>query len=133
MRIFQPTIMASKSSPTSVLPRRSKRSASSSLFVAAAALTSSSSALPIKKPRTSSSKTTKRTQSFTALYPECFPHLDVKPHTLIVGTHPSISSLSQQQYFAHPMKYVLALSWLCSHSRLQRLLVDRGGLSRISS
>lgn len=27
-----------------------------------------------------------------------------KPHTLILGTHPSVTSLTQRQYYGHPMK-----------------------------
>jgi hypothetical protein len=48
-----------------------------------------------------------RTQSFDAVWADGirFPS-QVPPHTLILGSHPSIQSLSQSQYYAHPMKYV---------------------------
>jgi hypothetical protein len=34
-----------------------------------------------------------------------FPN--IPPHTLILGTHPSITSLTKGQFYGHPMKYVL--------------------------
>lgn len=55
-----------------------------------------------------------RTECFGALYcGNVNPHAAtapaakaplVEPHTLILGTHPSVASLSQQQYYGHPMK-----------------------------
>eukprot|EP00978_Attheya_sp_CCMP212_P027544 scaffold92310_cov59-Attheya_sp.AAC.1 len=48
-----------------------------------------------------------RTSSFEPLWTgSLFPDSDKTPrvHTLIVGTHPSIASLAQEQYFGHPMK-----------------------------
>lgn len=47
-----------------------------------------------------------RTESFGALWAGSFPDLDsyVEPHTLILGTHPSVKSLAQEQYYGHPMK-----------------------------
>jgi hypothetical protein len=57
-----------------------------------------------------------RTKSFSALWSgsESFPADDeslqgIVPHTLILGTHPSVVSLDHQQYFRHPMKYVCSL------------------------
>ena len=40
----------------------------------------------------------KRTNSFQPLF-----HEEIPVHTLILGTHPSIKSLSENQYFGHPM------------------------------
>jgi hypothetical protein len=47
-----------------------------------------------------------RTESFGALWAGSFPDFDqnVEPHTLILGTHPSVKSLDQQRYYGHPMK-----------------------------
>jgi hypothetical protein len=48
-----------------------------------------------------------RTCSFEAVWAGTFPSLaeeNIKVHTLILGTHPSITSLKENQYFAHPMK-----------------------------
>jgi hypothetical protein len=65
----------------------------------------------IKKPKKTPSKKkdssdVPRTESFGALWAGSFPDLDqsVEPHTLILGTHPSIKSLEEQQYYGHPMK-----------------------------
>ncbi len=45
-----------------------------------------------------------RTQSFGAQWHGIFvPDTSVKVHTLLLGTHPSITSLSKVQYFGHPM------------------------------
>jgi len=41
-----------------------------------------------------------RTQSFSALV---YDKEYVPVHTLILGTHPSIQSLSKKQYYGHPM------------------------------
>jgi len=38
----------------------------------------------------------------------CSASTSVEPHTLILGTHPSVKSLGKQQYYGHPMKYVYA-------------------------
>lgn len=40
-----------------------------------------------------------RTRSFEAL----IPPKDIAPHTLILGTHPSIASLQQEKYYGHEM------------------------------
>ena len=67
-------------------------------------------ALPSCKSLTTSphfSQQPKRTLSFGAIWAGSFPSLvdhNVKVHTLILGTHPSIASLQQEQYFGHPMK-----------------------------
>lgn len=52
-----------------------------------------------------------RTESFAALWPGTFAPSEswadtVQPHTLILGTHPSVVSLDRQEYYGHPMKYV---------------------------
>jgi len=36
--------------------------------------------------------------------------VSVPVHTLILGTHPGVKSFEKQQYFGHPMKYVLITS-----------------------
>jgi hypothetical protein len=65
----------------------------------------------VKKPKRASPRKKNvsdvpRTESFGALWAGSFPDLDqsVEPHTLILGTHPSIKSLAQEQYYGHPMK-----------------------------
>jgi hypothetical protein len=65
----------------------------------------------VKKPKKAPSRKKNlsdvpRTESFGALWAGSFPDLDqnVEPHTLILGTHPSIQSLAQEQYYGHPMK-----------------------------
>jgi hypothetical protein len=71
-----------------------------------------SSTNDVKKPKKAPSRKKNlsddvpRTESFGALWVGSFPDLDqnVKPHTLILGTHPSIKSLAQDQYYGHPMK-----------------------------
>jgi hypothetical protein len=55
------------------------------------------------------SKNNTRTQSFHPLWSgslDGFEREDsiVEPHTLILGTHPSVTSLQKQQSYAHPMK-----------------------------
>jgi len=45
-----------------------------------------------------------RTQSFAPLSHLTFnPNSSLEIHTLILGTHPSITSLAESQYFGHPM------------------------------
>ena len=45
-----------------------------------------------------------RTQSFAPQWHGTFhPNTSTKIHTLILGTHPSITSLAKVQYFAHPL------------------------------
>ena len=47
------------------------------------------------------------TESFGALTAANLTSLkdqNIEIHTLILGTHPSVSSLSRDQYYAHPMK-----------------------------
>jgi len=51
------------------------------------------------------------TRSFEAVTAATWPHLSEEHrstpiHTLIVGTHPSITSLGKSQYYGHPLKYV---------------------------
>ena len=50
----------------------------------------------------------KRTESFQPVSHFTFhPDVDAKDfkiHTLLLGTHPSIKSLEESQYFGHPMK-----------------------------
>jgi hypothetical protein len=65
----------------------------------------------VKKPKKAPSgkknaSNVPRTESSGALCAASFPELDqsVEPHTLILGTHPSVKSLEQQQYYGHPMK-----------------------------
>jgi hypothetical protein len=49
-----------------------------------------------------------RTESFGAMWDGVLnPNTRIQPHTLILGTHPSIVSLQEGEYYAHPMKYVL--------------------------
>jgi hypothetical protein len=46
-----------------------------------------------------------RTSSFSAMWAGQVDSLpNIEPHTLILGTHPSTTSLKQQQYYAHPVK-----------------------------
>lgn len=46
-----------------------------------------------------------RTQSFQPLsHLSLNPESDMKIHTLILGTHPSITSLAENKYFGHPLK-----------------------------
>lgn len=65
-------------------------------------------ALPARKSLTSSPPSpSKRTKSFGALWAGDFRSLadkDIKVHTLILGTHPSIVSLAENRYFDYPMK-----------------------------
>jgi hypothetical protein len=59
-----------------------------------------------KKSPKRGSGTVPRTESFDALWSGSLPDLEqnIEPHTLILGTHPSIKSLDHQQYYGHPMK-----------------------------
>ena len=59
-------------------------------------LSSSDDASSTQKQKRASS----RTQSFSALV---YDKEYVPVHTLILGTHPSIQSLSKKQYYGHPM------------------------------
>jgi len=82
----------------------SKRTTSS------AAVTPESTKAPNKSRKSNSPKKKKnssvpRTESFGAIWAGNFPDLEpVEPHTLILGTHPSIKSLEEKQYYGHPMK-----------------------------
>ena len=75
------------------------------------AATAVAMALPSCKSLTTSphfmQQPTARTLSFGAIWAGNFPSLvdqQIKVHTLILGTHPSIRSLKEEQYFGHPMK-----------------------------
>jgi len=62
---------------------------------------SSSSSSDNSQPDISDATTkTKRTKSFN---PKWSNDITIPIHTLVLGTHPSIESLSKQQYFGHPM------------------------------
>jgi len=55
-------------------------------------------------PSKKSKKETERTQSFDPQWHGVFDSdTDVKVHTIMLGTHPSITSLAKVQYFGHPM------------------------------
>jgi hypothetical protein len=59
------------------------------------------------KPKRQTSAKNRRTQSFDALWHGSLPQQKespTEPHTLILGTHPSVKSLEQQRYFGHDMK-----------------------------
>jgi hypothetical protein len=61
----------------------------------------------IQSPRMKKKKQGPSTVSFDALTAANFPSLmnkNIEMHTLILGTHPSIKSLAESQYFGHPMK-----------------------------
>jgi hypothetical protein len=48
-----------------------------------------------------------RTKSQGAFTAANFPNLqerNIEIHTLILGTHPSVKSLAEEQYYGHPMK-----------------------------
>eukprot|EP00980_Cylindrotheca_fusiformis_P001343 scaffold338_cov116-Cylindrotheca_fusiformis.AAC.8 len=52
------------------------------------------------------------TRSFDAVTADSFPSLEganIEIHTLVLGTHPSIKSLEESQYFGHPMNKGFAL------------------------
>ena len=49
--------------------------------------------------------TIRRTHSFDAVWAGTLdPHTRIRPHTLLLGTHPSITSLERGQYYGHPLK-----------------------------
>lgn len=55
-------------------------------------------------PSKKSKKENERTQSFDPQWHGVFDSgTDVKVHTIMLGTHPSITSLAKVQYFGHPM------------------------------
>jgi len=57
-----------------------------------------------KPSSSSSSSSSAYTSSFEPLTWKCFPSLEeVEVHTLILGTHPSITSLKENRYFGHKM------------------------------
>lgn len=91
-----------------------------------AASPSSVAALAASSPRKGESsptrKTAKRTSSFQAVTSANFSKMEeVKPHTLIVGTHPSIASLSENQYFGHPVKCVFDSNKLVPRRRISHV------------
>ena len=46
-----------------------------------------------------------RTSSFQPVWAGTFdPNTSIKVHTLVLGTHPSITSLKESEYFGHVMK-----------------------------
>jgi hypothetical protein len=60
-----------------------------------------------KSLRVNKKKKGASTVSFDALTAANFPSLmnkNIEMHTLILGTHPSIKSLAESQYFGNPMK-----------------------------
>jgi hypothetical protein len=62
---------------------------------------------PTKKARKSKNPNAPASSSFDALWAGNFTSLqdkNIEAHTLILGTHPSIKSLSENQYYGHPMK-----------------------------
>lgn len=89
-------------------PQASLHGTQGSLVGDRAALQASKNSTPAKRKAPS---TVGRTESFSAVWhgslaPKEFRDggAPVKPHTLILGTHPSIASLDYQQYFGHDMK-----------------------------
>ena len=103
---------------------------------------------PGRKPKKTKNQNTPRTQSFAPLTTDLLVGNNedgdrrVVPHTLILGTHPSIASLEQSQYYGHPMKYVVqkkdtAGYMILSHQMIlllsQCLLVDCGRLFGVST
>ena len=70
----------------------------------------SSRASAKKKKKTnsisSSAASVARTKSFAPQLQSAVRSNNCPPHTLILGTHPSVKSLERQEYYAHPMKYV---------------------------
>ena len=70
---------------------------------------SSTISKPKKKrsPRKPSRQETPRTVSFSAIWSQSFDDKElqaIQPHTLVLGTHPSPTSLDRQQYFGHQQK-----------------------------
>lgn len=112
------TVMAESTALYMFSPQRqNKRNASA----AVTPLVAGSSVLlkKARKHQSASKPVTKvpRTESFSALWSGTLliPTTDlaapvdvsvvdvIKPHTLILGTHPSISSLAKEEYYAHPL------------------------------
>lgn len=62
------------------------------------------------KKKKKTSKEVGLTNSFEPLWSNRFTDDPVPVHTLILGTHPSIASLSQYQYYGHTMN---AFWWIC--------------------
>ena len=96
------------------LSRRVKRSGASTSTSTAAASADNTEALSSNKKRKNGSSNNKeeekgelveRTESFQPVSHLTYnPDSDMKIHTLILGTHPSIKSLAQSQYYGHPLK-----------------------------
>lgn len=81
-----------------------------------------------------------RTSSFPPLTADQFPYWQkefsrkglqpVLPHTLILGTHPSVTSLQQEQYYGHAVKYVVSYHFL-SVAHITFLIQPEPTLSRM--
>jgi hypothetical protein len=60
-----------------------------------------------RKRKKTNGKTSSSTSSFGPLTADNFPNSenkDIKIHTLILGTHPSVKSFEEDQYYAHKQK-----------------------------